>query len=960
MSEEQLITTPCTFGENGNFVLERELGRGGMGGVYMGRDKMLDRPVAVKVMLREYGSDAEFVERFKREAQAAARLIHPNIAQIYSYGISDGMPYIAMELVAGGSLDQVMSNFGGKTDVPRVMKICEQVAQALRCAADQGLVHGDVKPENVLLDANGNAKLVDFGLAAMQKDTDEIWGTPYYIAPEKVKKQAVDYRADMYSLGGTIYHALTGVAPFEGDDAAAVVRKRFEGAPRKPSELRSGLSPQIDALVMRMLALDPADRYPSFEALLADFKNVMTTGLSATQPVPAAQGAAASRPTARVGGRKLMLKRRRVAVSSAADAADEPDVDAEPSNEDVGEEETSRRGGVKLRRKGVKRRMPTSDYDDEEEGEEGGMGGKVALVIGGIIGVVLLVVGGLYLAIHHNAAKNEQETAARIEKGIRDSGESLEGSLAAVQKLDDDIAEMISENRKACDKVGVEMKKELVGSCPDEIIAALRPPEPAELVAAKREFEKGPEQPAAAAAPAAAKPQADAKPADAKPADASKKPADAKDDAARQADADAADEAAAAKPGAVVSSSGTASMTVSEKHVESVKKTVNNETVVDESSVKETVVKVEMSSYAADGVKKFQDLWGKVYAAETGAWKLRSRIKALAADIDTARRVSGHTEAEMKRMAAATMEIKGRYDSIVASEEMTNLKKAKGLFVNPKGTSAAQKVVKDLHKKLAAEKARVEKEQKAKAAEEARKAAEEKKAADAAKRVEDELALVNDEFQKMCVSGDIRRLDWKTANRKMDDLKKRVNEDGTPALTTAEGQIALLDAKKRISMMQSVQNTLRKNLKNYKFTARPRSSDKKAKHLYNMVVVSMDDKVLVVKPAVGSNSQKREIRWEVFYRDYNTNLGEVLNKFVLKGNENANPKLTPKEHADALFGVALLMRIVFADNPDSAKYGEDMVKAALKVLPSYLSLAKKFFPDLNYEQIEKEAESKQL
>ena len=167
MSDEQLITTPCTFGENGNFMLERELGRGGMGGVYMGRDKMLDRPVAVKVMLREYGSDAEFVERFKREAQAAARLIHPNIAQIYSYGISDGMPYIAMELVAGGSLDQVMRNFGDKTDVPRVMKICEQVAQALRCAADQGLVHGDVKPENVLLDANGNAKLVDFGLAAM-------------------------------------------------------------------------------------------------------------------------------------------------------------------------------------------------------------------------------------------------------------------------------------------------------------------------------------------------------------------------------------------------------------------------------------------------------------------------------------------------------------------------------------------------------------------------------------------------------------------------------------------------------------------------------------------------------------------------------------------------------------------------------------------------------------------------
>jgi serine/threonine protein kinase len=214
MSDVQLIQTPCVFGENGNFLLELKLGRGGMGGVYLGRDKMLDRPVAVKVMLKEFGADAEFVERFKKVAQAAARLIHPNIAQIYSYGIADEMPYIAMELVAGGSLDQIMRNSGANSDVPRIMKICEQVAQALRCAADQGLVHGDIKPENVLLDSNGNAKLVDFGLAAMQKDTDEIWGTPYYIAPEKVRKEAVDYRADMYSLGGTLYHSLCGVAPF--------------------------------------------------------------------------------------------------------------------------------------------------------------------------------------------------------------------------------------------------------------------------------------------------------------------------------------------------------------------------------------------------------------------------------------------------------------------------------------------------------------------------------------------------------------------------------------------------------------------------------------------------------------------------------------------------------------------------------------------------------------------------
>ena len=193
------------------------------------------------------------------------------------------MPYIAMELVAGGSLSTIMENTGANSDVARVMKLCEQVAQALRCASDQGLVHGDVKPENILLDSNGNAKLVDFGLAAMQKNTDEIWGTPYYIAPEKVLKERADYRADMYSLGATMYHALCGTAPFEGEDAAAVVRKRLDTVPRKPSEVRPGLSPQIDAFVMRMLARNPQDRFPTFEALLAEFKKVLTTGLD---PVP--------------------------------------------------------------------------------------------------------------------------------------------------------------------------------------------------------------------------------------------------------------------------------------------------------------------------------------------------------------------------------------------------------------------------------------------------------------------------------------------------------------------------------------------------------------------------------------------------------------------------------------------------------------------------------------------------
>lgn len=399
---EQLIPTPSVFGETGNFLLERELGRGGMGGVYMGRDKMLDRPVAVKVMLKEYGADPEFVERFKHEAQAAARLIHPNIAQIYSYGIANGMPYIAMELVAGGSLDQLMKNAPGKTDVPRVMKIGEQVAQALRCAADQGLVHGDIKPENILLDANGNAKIVDFGLAGMQKNTDEIWGTPYYISPEKVRKEVVDYRADMYSLGATLYHALTGVAPFEGTDATAVVKKRFEGMPKKPSEVRPGLSPQIDNLVMTMLAFNKEDRYPSFEALIEAFKKVMTTGLTATQAM-AAQAAGTTktgtvaRPTGKrmvINGRRTMTVRRPTAVAKPID--------------------------------------PEEDEDDEDE-KGGSLGLKVAGVILGIIVVVGGLAGGLIWYKVHEKNAQEEAYQSTITKGCTEAREAIAGTRKAAE-----------------------------------------------------------------------------------------------------------------------------------------------------------------------------------------------------------------------------------------------------------------------------------------------------------------------------------------------------------------------------------------------------------------------------------------------------------------------------------------------------------------------------------------------
>ena len=474
---EQLIQTPGTFGENGNFLLERELGSGGMGGVYMGRDKMLDRPVAVKVMLKELGSDAEFVEKFKKEAQSAARLIHPNIAQVYSYGICDGMPYIAMELASGGSLYSIMNANPGKTDIPRVIKICQQVAQALQCASDQGCVHGDVKPENILLDANGNAKLVDFGLAAMQKDTDEIWGTPYYISPEKVRKEPIDFRADMYSLGGTLYHALTGVAPFEGDDAIAVVKQRFNGPPKKPSELRPEITPAIDKLVMKMLALEKEDRYPSFEALLEAFKEVLTSGL--TKKIDDSVSASA-RPAG--AGKRMPMRTRRIVRPGMRPGST---IKRKLESGEEGNEGT------------VDETEKKSSSDDDEEDEGGGnLGLKVAGVVVGVIVLVVAVVGGLvwYQVSSKNA--QEAEMRAQIMEQTEKASTAIADTVKKAKNFADEFDAFAMRAVVECEKPTAELSKML----PPEQAAMLKPGPTKELLDAIASTN---ETPVVAEAPAA-------------------------------------------------------------------------------------------------------------------------------------------------------------------------------------------------------------------------------------------------------------------------------------------------------------------------------------------------------------------------------------------------------------------------------------------------------------------------
>ena len=407
-TDEQMIPTPSDFG---HFLLQRELGHGGMGGVYLAHDKMLDRQVGIKVMLKSLGDDPAFVERFQREAQAAARLNHPNIAQIYSFGKENGMPYIAMELVSGGSLDKEMEQNPGTLDPVHVMRVGQQLADALALAADQGLVHGDVKPENVLYDADGNAKLVDFGLAAMQGDSNEIWGTPYYISPEKVRRQKIDFRADIYSLGGTLYHALTGVAPFEGEDATEVVKARFQGPPRRPSEVRPDIPPEIDTIIMRMLEVEPSMRYPTYQSLLGDFKRYLSKAGPAKKPGKAAG------PKVKIKGTKINLKL--TAEASAAGAPLESAGDLEPV-----------------------------DGEAPEEKKPLNLGLVVAGVAGGIVLLVLLVVGGLLWYVHAEKERERREAHQQLVDMQTKARSAIQTTVKAIGDYGDRFHELMAKSEK--------------------------------------------------------------------------------------------------------------------------------------------------------------------------------------------------------------------------------------------------------------------------------------------------------------------------------------------------------------------------------------------------------------------------------------------------------------------------------------------------------------------------------
>ncbi len=260
----------------GRYEVHNRLARGGMAQVYLARDQMLDRPVAVKELVPEFAVDPTFVERFRREAQAAAGLAHANIVGVYDWGTHDGTYFIVMEYIDGPSLSQVIRR-DGPLHPRRAAEITSDVAAALGFAHARGIVHRDVKPGNVLLTASGDAKVTDFGIARALSSVDEdltqtgsVMGTATYFAPEQAQGLPVDARSDLYSLGVVFYEMATGRTPFTGDSPLAIAYKHVQDDPPAPNTIIPDLPDPVNAIIMKLLRKDPAERYASAEDLRAD------------------------------------------------------------------------------------------------------------------------------------------------------------------------------------------------------------------------------------------------------------------------------------------------------------------------------------------------------------------------------------------------------------------------------------------------------------------------------------------------------------------------------------------------------------------------------------------------------------------------------------------------------------------------------------------------------------------
>ena len=256
--------------ELGGYRVGRLLGRGGMGTVYEAVQLSLERLVAFKVLAPELAADPAFVDRFVAEARAAGRLSHANIVAVFDVGQEGELRYYSMELMPGGSVEDLLRGSGGKLDLARTLGIAFDAARGLEFAEKQGLIHRDIKPDNLMLAADGTAKIIDLGIATQPAAGAEVSGSPLYIAPEHALGKPIDHRVDLYGLGVSMYQLLTGEPPFQGSSAREIVLQHIHEPPRPLAEREPSVPPDVSDLVMRLLSKDPAGRPADARQLQAD------------------------------------------------------------------------------------------------------------------------------------------------------------------------------------------------------------------------------------------------------------------------------------------------------------------------------------------------------------------------------------------------------------------------------------------------------------------------------------------------------------------------------------------------------------------------------------------------------------------------------------------------------------------------------------------------------------------
>jgi beta-lactam-binding protein with PASTA domain/predicted Ser/Thr protein kinase len=321
---------------DGRYRIIRKLGSGGMANVYLAEDEELGRRVAIKILNDRHAADDQFVERFRREAKNAAGLSHPNIVSIYDRGEAEGTYYIAMEYLEGRSLKERIVE-DGPLPIRDAIEVTRQILRAIGFAHRRGIVHRDIKPHNVLLVQDGPGderfKVTDFGIsrttASQMTEAGSIVGTAQYLSPEQARGAPVDQRSDVYSVGIVLYELLTGMLPFTGETPLEIAMKHLSEVPKPPSELRPDVPPDLDMVVLRALAKDPADRFESAEemerelARVAGGSGVTAETAEAATAVLAGAGLADTAPTM-ISRRPVVAPRPEEPYRQRYDESEEP------------------------------------------------------------------------------------------------------------------------------------------------------------------------------------------------------------------------------------------------------------------------------------------------------------------------------------------------------------------------------------------------------------------------------------------------------------------------------------------------------------------------------------------------------------------------------------------------------------------------------------------------------------